>query len=135
MRSAAAFGVQAVVTTKDRSAPLSAVAVKAAAGAAEHLDLVRVVNLVRAMDQLREQGLWLLGLAEEGILPLHEAPLTGPVALVMGHEGKGLRRLTRERCDDLVSIPLNGVIPSLNVSVATGIALYETVRQRNKTSS
>ncbi|MBF0590383.1 MAG: 23S rRNA (guanosine(2251)-2'-O)-methyltransferase RlmB [Magnetococcales bacterium] len=130
MRSASAFGVMAVIATRDRSAPLSAVAVKASAGAAEHLDLVRVVNLARAIEQLRERGVWVLGLAGEGDLTLGEAPLDGAVALVMGHEGKGLRRLTRERCDNLISIPLSGQMPSLNVSVAAGIALYEVSRKR-----
>ncbi|MBF0371196.1 MAG: 23S rRNA (guanosine(2251)-2'-O)-methyltransferase RlmB [Magnetococcales bacterium] len=130
IRSAEAFGALAVVTPRDRSAPLSGVAVKASAGAAERLDVVRVTNLARAMEKLRDRGMTLLGFAGEGETSLDQADMKGSVALVMGGEGKGLRRLTRDKCDALIAIPLTGITSSLNVSVATGIALYEAGRQR-----
>ncbi|MBF0625975.1 MAG: 23S rRNA (guanosine(2251)-2'-O)-methyltransferase RlmB [Magnetococcales bacterium] len=136
MRSAEAFGALAVITTRDRSAPLGAAAQKAAAGAAQRLDLVRVTNLSRAIEDLREAGVLVLGLAGETSQPLHGFPLTGPLALVMGGEEKGLRRLTREKCTALAAIPLatgpGDGVGSLNVSVAAGVALYEVYRQRSQ---
>lgn len=132
LRSAEALGVMAVVVPKDRTAPLSVAAEKAAAGAAEHMDLVRVTNLARAMDDLRELGVTLYGLDGDGDKALWQGDFVGNVALVVGGEERGLRRLTRERCDQVLSIPLQGATPSLNLSVAAGIALYEVARQRGQ---
>ncbi|OSM01795.1 23S rRNA (guanosine(2251)-2'-O)-methyltransferase RlmB [Magnetofaba australis] len=131
LRSAEAFGAMAVAQPKDRSAPLSPVAVKASAGAAERMDLVKMTNLARAIEELQELGVMVIGLAgDEGSQDLTSVDLTGRIALVMGNEGKGLRRLTRERCDVLAAIHMAGEVGSLNVSVATGVALYEAARQR-----
>ena len=128
IRSAEAFGAMAVLLPKDRSAPLSSVAIKASAGAGERMDVVRVVNLVRAMDALQERGVFVYGLAGEGDVSLQNFSFGRSVALVLGGEGKGLRRLTKEKCDALLSIPTTGLVGSLNVSVAAGIALYEVQR-------
>ncbi|MBF0611668.1 MAG: 23S rRNA (guanosine(2251)-2'-O)-methyltransferase RlmB [Magnetococcales bacterium] len=130
LRSAEAFGAMAVVLPKDRTAPLSGVAVKASAGAAERLDLVRVTNLARSLDQLREVGYWVIGLDGEASQSIGETNLKGGIALVLGGEGKGLRRLTREKCDTLAAIPMVGQTGSFNLSVAAAIALYECRRQR-----
>ncbi|ABK42942.1 23S rRNA Gm-2251 2'-O-methyltransferase [Magnetococcus marinus MC-1] len=131
MRSAEAFGALAVILPKDRTAPLNAGAIKASAGAAERLDLIRVTNLARAIEQLQQRNVWVIGLAGEAGAPLiGTLDCKGPLALVMGNEGSGLRRLTRERCDQLAAIPMGGGVGSLNVSVATGVALYEVLRQR-----
>lgn len=130
LRSAAAADVVAVVVPKDRSAPLNAAARKAAAGGAEIVPLVRVTNLARALDNLKQAGVWLVGLAGEATDDLYERDLRGPIALVMGAEGEGLRRLTAERCDFLARIPISARIESLNVSVAAGVCLFEARRQR-----
>ncbi|MBF0359233.1 MAG: 23S rRNA (guanosine(2251)-2'-O)-methyltransferase RlmB [Magnetococcales bacterium] len=130
VRSAESFGAVAVILPKDRAAALSAVAAKASAGAVERLDVVRVTNLTRAIDELKEGGVQVLGLAGGEATVISQAKFDGPVALVMGGEGKGLRRLTRDHCDQLVSIPITGGVGSLNVSVAAGIALYEVQRSR-----
>lgn len=130
LRVADAAGVRAVVVPRDRSAGLTPAALKAAAGAAEAVPLIDVTNLARAMDELREAGVRLVGAAGEAAQSLYDLDLTGPLAWVLGAEGSGLRRLTRERCDTLASIPIVGHVESLNVSVATGICLYEAVRQR-----
>ena len=130
IRSSEAFGALAVVLPRDRSAPLSSVAIKASAGAGERLDVVRVVNLVRAMDALQKRGVYVYGLTGEGERSLAHFPFTGSVALVLGGEGKGLRRLVREKCDELLAIPIGGLVGSLNVSVAAGIGLYEVQRSR-----
>jgi len=130
LRSADAAGVTAVIAPRDRSAGLTAVARKVAAGAAETVPFVPVVNLARALRDLKERGVWLVGTDDTADKTLFEADLKGPVALVMGSEGEGLRRLTRECCDQLVSIPMAGAVESLNVSVATGVVLFEAVRQR-----
>jgi 23S rRNA (guanosine2251-2'-O)-methyltransferase len=130
LRVADAAGVQAVVVPRDRSAGLTPAALKAAAGAAEAVPLIDVTNLARAMDELRDAGVRLIGAAGEATESLYDLDLTGPLAWVLGAEGSGLRRLTRERCDALASIPIAGHVESLNVSVATGICLYEAVRQR-----
>ena len=130
LRSAAAAGATAVVVPKDRSAPLNAAARKAAAGGAEAVPLVRVTNLARAMEQLRRDGVWIVGLAGEAEQSLYQRELTGPLALVLGAEGEGMRRLTREHCDFLVRIPIDAAMESLNVSVAAGICLFEARRQR-----
>lgn len=130
LRTADAVGVQAVVVPKDKSASLTPVVRKVACGAAETVPLVRVTNLARSMRALQELGVWMIGTAGEADSTLHEADFKGPVALVMGAEGKGMRRLTREHCDMLVHIPMFGHVDSLNVSVATGVCLYEALRQR-----
>jgi 23S rRNA (guanosine2251-2'-O)-methyltransferase len=130
LRVADGAGVQAVVTTKRNSPPLTAVVHKAAAGAASLVPIYRVTNLARTLTRLREQGVWILGLDDEAPTPWHAADLRAPTALVLGAEGPGMRRLTREHCDTLVHLPMAGVASSLNVSVAAGIALYEARRQR-----
>ena len=130
LRSANAAGVDAVVIPRDRSAPLNATARKVACGAAESLPLVRVTNLARTLRSIREAGIWIYGAAGEAESSLYEGDLSGPLALVLGGEGRGLRRLTREHCDGLLSIPMAGSISSLNVSVAAGIFLFEARRQR-----
>lgn len=130
LRTADAAGVHAVIVPKDKSASLTPVARKVACGAAETVPLVRVTNLARCLRGLQELGVWLVGTAGEATTSLYQADLKGPLALVMGAEGKGMRRLTREHCDLLVTIPMHGHVDSLNVSVATGICLYEAVRQR-----
>lgn len=130
LRTADAAGVAMVVMPRAASADLTAVARKAASGAAEWLPVARVGNLARVMDILRERGIWLLGADEQAGRSLHEADFTGDLGVVLGAEGAGLRRLSREACDALVHIPMLGGVPSLNVSVACGVLLYEAVRQR-----
>lgn len=130
LRSAEAAGVDAVIAPKDKSAGLSPVARKVACGAAEVLPFVPVTNLARTLKKLQEKGVWLVGAAGEAEASLYQSDLKGPLALVMGAEGEGLRRLTRETCDYLLKIPMAGTVSSLNVSVATGICLFEAVRQR-----
>ncbi|MCP4598104.1 23S rRNA (guanosine(2251)-2'-O)-methyltransferase RlmB [Neptuniibacter sp.] len=131
LRTADAAGVQAVIAPKDKSAPLNATAAKVACGAAEAVPYVLVTNLARTLKSLQERGIWITGTAGETDLDIYQANLTGPMALVMGAEGQGMRRLTRENCDQLVKIPMAGEVSSLNVSVATGICLFEAVRQRS----
>ncbi|MFA0088786.1 23S rRNA (guanosine(2251)-2'-O)-methyltransferase RlmB [Vibrio sp. 10N.261.51.F12] len=131
LRNADAAGVAAVIVPKDRSAPLTATVSKVACGAAETVPLVRVTNLARTMRALQEQGVWIVGTAGEATHDVYQAKLTGPLAVVMGAEGDGMRRLTRETCDDLIKIPMAGSVSSLNVSVASGICLFEAVRQRS----
>jgi len=131
LRSADAAGVAAVIVPRDRAAGMTPVVRKVAAGAAETVPLVAVVNLARTLRQLKERGIWLVGTDDTADKALYEADLKGPLALVMGSEGEGLRRLTRECCDLLVSIPMAGAVESLNVSVATGVVLFEAVRQRS----
>jgi len=130
LRTADAAGATAVVAPRDRAAGLTPVARKVAAGAAESVPFVQVTNLVRALGRLKDAGVWVVGTEAEASRSVHEADLTGPLAVVMGAEGSGLRRLTRESCDFTVSLPMRGVVESLNVSVATGIVLYEALRQR-----
>ncbi|MFN3587227.1 MAG: 23S rRNA (guanosine(2251)-2'-O)-methyltransferase RlmB [Moraxellaceae bacterium] len=131
LRSADAAGVQAVITPRDKSASITPVVRKVACGAAEVLPFFQVTNLARCMVMLKERGIWLLGTAlEEGAQSLYDASLTGPLGIVMGAEGSGMRRLTREHCDSLVYIPMAGSVESLNVSVATGVTLFEARRQR-----
>jgi 23S rRNA (guanosine2251-2'-O)-methyltransferase len=122
--------VDAVIVPKDKSAPLNATVRKVACGAAETVPVYAVTNLARALEALKQRGIWLAGLAGEATVSLSQQDLTGPLALVMGSEGEGLRRLTREACDYLISIPMAGSVSSLNVSVATGVTLFEAVRQR-----
>jgi len=128
LRSAAAFGALAVVVP-DRHAPEETAALaKAASGALERLPLVRVTNVVRALEELKQAGFWIAGLAADGPRTLAEAALSGRIVLVLGAEGEGLRRLTREHCDHLVRLPMSGAVESLNVSNAAAVALYELVR-------
>ncbi len=131
LRSADAAGVHAVIAPRDRSAQLNATAKKVACGAAENVPLIKVTNLARTMRLLQEHNIWIVGTAGEADHTLYQSKMTGPMALVMGAEGEGMRRLTREHCDELVSIPMAGSVSSLNVSVATGICLFEVVRQRS----
>lgn len=130
LRTADAAGVTAVIAPKDKSAPLNATAAKVACGAAEVMPYIQVTNLARTLQLLQQYGIWITGTAGEAVEELYQADLTGPRALVMGAEGKGMRRLTREHCDQLVKIPMAGEVSSLNVSVATGVCLFEVVRQR-----
>lgn len=130
LRTANAAGADGIVLPKDRSAPLNSVARKAASGAAELTPCFRVTNLARTLGALKEQGLWLVAATADGHSTLFQADLKGPVALVMGAEGHGLRRLTRAQCDFEVAIPMQGAVGSLNVSVASALLLYEAVRQR-----
>jgi len=130
MRTAEAAGAQALIVPRDRSASLTPVVAAAAAGAAETLPLIAVTNLARAMEEIREAGVWIVGAAGEAQKTIFEIDLTGPVAWALGAEGQGLRRLTREKCDWLACIALHGQVESLNVSVATGVCLFETLRQR-----
>lgn len=130
LRTADAAGVHAVVVPKDKSASLTATVRKVACGAAEVLPLIQVTNLSRTLKHLQDKGLWVIGTAGEAEQMIYDAKLTGPTALVMGAEGKGMRRLTRENCDELIKLPMAGSVSSLNVSVATGVCLYEIVRQR-----
>jgi 23S rRNA (guanosine2251-2'-O)-methyltransferase len=131
LRSADAAGVDAVVAPRDRSVGLTPVACKVASGAAETVPFFQVTNLVRTLEALRDaHRLWVVGTAGEAQTLIYDADLRGRLALVMGGEEKGLRRLTREHCDRLVRLPMAGTVESLNVSVATGVALFEAVRQR-----
>ncbi len=132
MRTADAAGAQAVIVPRDRSASLTPVVAAAAAGAAETLPLIAVTNLARAMEEIRDAGVWIVGAAGESERALYDIDLTGPIAWALGAEGEGLRRLTREKCDRLARIPLHGQVESLNVSVAAGVCLFETLRQRQQ---
>lgn len=130
LRTADAAGVQAVIVPKDKSATLNATVRKVACGAAEVVPLVAVTNLARTLEKLQQQGLWIVGTAGEATQEIFDLDLRGPSVLVMGAEGKGMRRLTREHCDYLAKLPMGGSVSSLNVSVATGVCLFEAVRQR-----
>ena len=133
LRSAAAAGATAVVIPRDKAVQVNATVRKTSAGAADIVPVVPVTNLARAMKQLQDQGVWLYGLAGEATTSLYSVDLRSNVGIVMGGESDGLRRLTRETCDGLVSIPMPGGsdVESLNVSVATGVCLFEAVRQRS----
>jgi len=130
LRTADAAGVNLVVICKDRSAGITPVVRRAASGAAETLTVIQATNLARVLRTMKKRGIWLAGTSDEATDSLYATDLTGPLALVMGNEGSGLRRLTGEICDYLVRIPMTGQVESLNVSVATGICLYEICRQR-----
>jgi len=132
IRTADAAGVDAIVLPKDRSASLNATVRKVACGAAENIPLVKVTNLARYMKQLKDEYVWIIGTAGEAETSIYETKLPKKLAIVMGAEGSGMRRLTRENCDELVYIPMNGSVSSLNVSVATGVCLFESVRQLEK---
>lgn len=131
LRVADGLGAHAVVAPKDRAAGLSATVHKVASGAAESVPFITVTNLARCLRSLKDKGIWVVGTAESGSVSLLEARFAGALALVLGAEGEGLRRLTRETCDELVYIPMLGAVESLNVSVAAGICLYEARRQRS----
>jgi 23S rRNA (guanosine2251-2'-O)-methyltransferase len=132
LRTADAAGATVLVAPRDRAAGLTPVVRKVAAGAAETMPFAQVTNLARSLRDMKQAGLWIAGTAEDGDKDLYEADLAGPLALVMGSEGRGLRRLTRECCDFSLRLPMRGTVTSLNVSVAAGIALYEALRQRRQ---
>jgi 23S rRNA (guanosine2251-2'-O)-methyltransferase len=132
VRTVDAAGAHGVVLQNRRSAALEGAAAKAAAGALAHVRIAEVVNIARAVEELKESGVWTVGFAGEATTPYDAIDFTVPTALVMGAEGAGLRRLVRERCDHLASIPMSGHVGSLNVSVAAGVALFEAVRQRRR---
>src|SRR5690348_1189404 len=132
LRSAAAAGATAVIVPKDRAVGITPVVRRASAGAVDRVPLVEVTNLARSLRELKDAGVWLTGLAGEAGASLYGLDLRGRIALVMGGEGEGMRRLTREACDHLARIPMLGATESLNVSVAAGIALFEAVRQRGE---
>lgn len=130
LRVADGAGADAVIVPKDRSAQLNSTVSKVASGAAETMPFVAVTNLARSIRELQDAGVWVIGAADDSEKTIYDIDFTGPVAIVMGAEGEGMRRLTRETCDDLVSIPMMGGVESLNVSVASGVCLYEARRQR-----
>jgi len=132
LRSADAFGAHAVIVPKDRAVGVNATVAKAASGAADTVPVITVTNLARSLRDLKARGIWLLGADAGGEESLFHADLSGPVAWVLGGEGSGLRRLTRESCDRIIGIPVQGSVESLNVSVAAGVCLFETRRQRKR---
>ncbi|SED35262.1 MULTISPECIES: 23S rRNA (guanosine(2251)-2'-O)-methyltransferase RlmB [Pseudomonas] len=131
LRSADAAGALAVIVPKDKSATLTPTVRKVACGAAEVIPLVAVTNLARTLEKLKQRGLWVVGTAGEAEQSLYQQDMTGPTILIMGAEGSGMRRLTRDLCDYLVHLPMTGSVSSLNVSVATGVCLFEAQRQRS----
>lgn len=130
LRTAEASGVHAVIVPENRACKLTSIVRMVSTGAAENVPLIQVTNLVRTMNWLKEEGIWLVGADENGQASIFETRLTGPLALVLGSEGNGMRHLTKKTCDMTASIPMFGKVKSLNISVATGIFLYEAVRQR-----
>ena len=131
LRTADAAGADAVIVAKDNASPMTPVVQKVASGASETMPIFRVTNLARTMESLKQQGVWMIGTSDKATHSLFQENLTGPLAIVMGAEGKGMRQLTEKNCDSLVSLPMAGsVVSSLNVSVATGVCLYEAIRQR-----
>ncbi len=130
LRVADGAGVNAVVIPKDRSASINATVSKVSSGASEVMPVITVTNLVRSMKEMQESGVWIIGTDDEAEKSIYDIELTGSIAIVMGAEGEGMRRLTKETCDELVHIPMQGVVSSLNVSVASGVCLYEALRQR-----
>jgi 23S rRNA (guanosine2251-2'-O)-methyltransferase len=131
LRTADAAGVHAVIAPKDKAVGINATVSKVACGAAETVPFYQVTNLVRTMKEFQDRGIWLYGTVGEASESIYKTDLKGPVAIAMGAEGKGLRRLTRESCDHLINVPMAGDVSSLNVSVAAGVCLFEAVRQRN----
>lgn len=131
-RSADAAGVHVIVAPKDKATGITPVVSKVACGAAETVPFAQVTNLARTMEALKEKGIWIYGAAGEATQTLYQTDLTGSVAIVLGAEGDGMRRLTREHCDGLINIPMRGFVSSLNVSVATGVFLFEVQRQRQQ---
>ena len=134
IRSAVAAGVNGLILPKDRSASITPTVIKVSAGAVFHLDICRVTNLVNSFKALKEEGIWIFGTAKDSSQAVYDADLTVPACLVIGSEGKGLRPLVAEHCDMYISIPMQGSLDSLNASVAAGIILFETVRQRKMKS-
>jgi len=132
LRTANATAVDALIIPKDRAVSVNATVRKIASGAAEHTPVITVTNLARALEQIKQQGIWCYGMAEEAEEEIFASDLTVPLALVLGAEGAGLRQNTRKHCDKLVKIPMLGQVESLNISVATAVCLYEAVRQRRK---
>ncbi len=132
LRTADAAGVHGVIIPERRAAGLSELVAKASAGAVEHVAVVKVVNIAKTLEELKREGLWIVGAEAGGEMMHWDADLAGPTALVLGGEDRGVRRLVREHCDFLVSLPLRGSISSLNVSVAAGVLLYEAIRQRTR---
>ncbi len=130
LRTAEASGVHAVIVPENNACKLTSIVRMVATGAAENVPLIQVTNLARTLSWLKEQGIWLIGTDEDGQSTVFDAKLTGPLALVLGSEGNGMRHLTKEICDTTVRIPMFGKVKSLNISVATGVCLYEAVRQR-----
>ncbi|MEX3978953.1 23S rRNA (guanosine(2251)-2'-O)-methyltransferase RlmB [Paraburkholderia sp. EG287A] len=130
LRVADAAGAHAVIAPRDRAVGLNATAAKVASGAADTVPYITVTNLARALRELKDAGVWVVGTAGDASASLYETKLDGPVALVLGAEGEGMRRLTRETCDEVMQIPMAGTVESLNVSVASGVCLFEAVRQR-----
>ena len=130
LRTADAAGVHAVIVPRDKACGLTSTVRKVACGAAETVPFVQVTNLTRTLKALQQAGIWIIGTDLDTTQSLYDSDLTGPLALVLGAEGKGLRRLTREACDSLVKLPMQGTVQSLNVSVSAGICLYEALRQR-----
>ncbi|HEF4742744.1 TPA: 23S rRNA (guanosine(2251)-2'-O)-methyltransferase RlmB [Burkholderia multivorans] len=130
LRVADAAGAHAVIAPRDRAVGLNATAAKVASGAADTVPYITVTNLARALRELKEAGVWIIGTSDEASATLYDTKLDGSVAIVMGAEGEGMRRLTRDTCDEVMSIPMAGSVESLNVSVASGVCLYEAVRQR-----
>ena len=131
LRSAECSGVNGVIVTKHNSAPINETVVKTSAGATEHVKIAQVNNLANAIDELKENGFWIVGSSLENAKPYNEVDYKIPVALIVGNEEKGIRKLTADKCDFLVQIPMTGKLQSLNVSVATGILLFEIIRQRS----
>ncbi|WP_306304395.1 23S rRNA (guanosine(2251)-2'-O)-methyltransferase RlmB [Methylogaea oryzae] len=131
LRTCDAAGVDGVVVTRDQSVALTPTVLKVASGAAETVPVFRITNLARTLRDLKDAGLWIAGASGDAPQSVYDADLKGPLALVVGGEGKGMRRLTREHCDLLVSLPMRGQVESLNLSVAAGVLLYEVQRQRS----
>jgi len=132
LRVADGAGVHAVVAPKDHAVGLNATVAKVASGAAETVPYLMVTNLARTLNELKERDIWVIGTSDQAEKTLYDLDLTGPVALVLGAEGQGMRQLTAKTCDELVRIPMQGAVESLNVSVAAGVCLYEALRQRSK---
>jgi 23S rRNA (guanosine2251-2'-O)-methyltransferase len=132
LRVADGSGVDGVIVTERRSAPLSPVAIKASAGAAEHVQIAKVVNMVRSLEWLKQQNVWCIGLDERGTIDYDHYNYLGPCCLVLGREGEGLHELVRKTCDQLLRIPMAGKVSSLNVSAAGAVVLYEAFRQRRE---
>ncbi|MBQ3218113.1 MAG: 23S rRNA (guanosine(2251)-2'-O)-methyltransferase RlmB [Akkermansia sp.] len=131
LRTADGAGVAAVITPKDKSVGITETVLRVSVGAAEKVPFVQVTNLARTMKTMKDAGIWFVGTSDHGDRELYDMDLKGGIAIVMGAEGDGMRRLTEENCDFLIHIPMFGSVPCLNVSVATGVCLYEAVRQRN----
>ena len=132
LRVADGAGVHAVIAPKDHAAGINATVAKVASGAAETVPYFMVTNLARTLNELKERNIWVIGTSDAATQTLYQADLKGPVALVLGAEGDGMRQLTAKTCDELISIPMQGAVESLNVSVASGVCLYEAVRQRTR---